>query len=271
MTTSYSNFYESSSLFHGSMMHAMGTRLDVLIVGPTKDISSACWEDIENEIKQLSLLYNKFDESSELYKVNNNARKSPVQVGNQLWSILSECKQYHAMTNGYFDISLKDYNQVILDYDKKTIYFNDDSIQLDLGAYGKGYALERIRPILQKYNIDCALVNFGNSSVLAVGSHPHGDSWPIGVENPTNPQETLGVIELRDCSLSTSGNMPSHTSHIVNPHTGDYSDEKKLISIKTFNAIDAEVLSTSLVIAPNEEASSITSNFIVDEFYSFSY
>lgn len=271
MTESYTDYYEASDLFHGSMMHAMGTRLDILIVGLSKFTSAACWEEIEAEIKKLSLLYNKFDEASELYDVNKNAATAPLKLGDELWKILSECKQYHAMTNGYFDITLKDYNQVILDVDKRTVFFKDPNIQIDLGAYGKGYALEKLRSILEKYEVNCALLNFGNSSVLAIGSHPHGDSWSIGVEHPTNAKEVLGVVELRDCSMSTSGNMPSHSSHIIDPHTGIFSEEKKLVSIKTFSAVDAEVLSTSLVIAPDEEVSAITSNFIVDEYYSFTY
>lgn len=265
------NYYEASELFHGSMMHAMGTRLDVLIVGLSEYTANACWEEMEAEIKKLSLLYNKFDETSELYRVNNNAALAPVKVGAELWRILSDCKQYHAMTHGYFDISLKDYNQVVLDASKQTVFFSDPDIELDLGAFGKGYALEKMRPIMEKYEVGCALLNFGNSSVLAIGSHPHGDSWSIGVEKPTSSQEVLGVVELRDCSMSTSGNMPSHSSHIVDPHTGVYSEEAKLVSIKTFSAIDAEVLSTSLVIAPEDMSSAITANFIVDEYYSFTY
>lgn len=271
MMESDTNYYEASDLFHGSIMHAMGTRLDVLIVGLPQFEAVACWEEMEAEIERLSKLYNKFDEASELYTVNEHASKMPIPVEGELWKILTDCKQYHAMTCGYFDISLKDYNKVVLDASKRTVFFQDPSIQLDLGAFGKGYALESLRPILEKHTVNCALLNFGNSSVMAIGSHPHGDSWSIGVEKPTSPQEVLGVVELRDCSMSTSGNMPTHSSHIVDPHTGVYSSENKLVSIKTFSAVDAEVLSTSLVIAPDDMASEITANFIVDEYYSFSY
>jgi len=247
----------------------MGTRLDVIIVGPDKNTSMICWESIMHEIFRLSRLFNKFDKESELYAINLQAGNAPVKVSKELWSVFADCKQYHNITSGYFDISLKDYNQVILDANKQTVYFQDKQIQLDLGAYAKGYALEKIRDILFSMHLDCALINFGNSSVLALGSHPYGDYWPIGIEDPYNPQTTLGVVELRDSTLSTSGNMPSHTKHILNPHTGDYTEVRKIVSVKTANAIDSEVLSTTLMIIPDELIKSVLSNFIVDEYQTF--
>ncbi|WP_029902546.1 FAD:protein FMN transferase [Prevotella sp. 10(H)] len=268
-TSSHFDFYESSNLFHGSMMHAMGTRLDVIIVGPDKNASLICWEKIEKEVLRLSKLFNKFDEKSELYAVNRKSAESPFRVSDELWRVLADCKQYHSMTSGYFDISMKDYSQVVLDGKKQTVYFNDKEIELDLGAYAKGYALEKIREILISKNVECALINFGNSSVLAIGSHPHGEYWPIGIEDPYNPQNTLGIIELKDNTMSTSGNMPSHTKHIVDPHTGISNESRKIVSVKTANAIDAEVLSTTLMIIPDELVSSVLSNFIVDEYLSF--
>lgn len=268
-SNSYFNFYESSNLFHGSLMHAMGTRLDVIIVGADKNISMMCWERIMDEVFRLSQLFNKFDKESELYAVNLKANDVAYKVSDELWSVLLDCKRYHNMTSGYFDVSLKDYNKVVLDVKRQTVYFEDDEIQLDLGAYAKGYALEKIRDILLSFHIHCALINFGNSSVLALGTHPYGDYWPIGIEDPYNPQVTLGVVELRDNTLSTSGNMPSHTKHIFNPHTGIYTEVRKIVSVKTANAVDSEVLSTTLMILPDELVKTVLSNFIVDEYLSF--
>jgi len=247
----------------------MGTRLDVVIVGPNKNTSMICWEKIENETLRLSGLFNKFEEKSELYAVNQHASHSPYRVSDELWTVLTDCKQYHNMTSGYFDISLKDYNQVVLDVKKQTVFFQDEQIQLDLGAYAKGYALEKIRGILFSQNVSCALINFGNSSVLALGTHPYGDHWPIGIEDPYNPQTTLGIVELVDNTLSTSGNTPSHTKHILDPHTGTYTEIRKIVSVKTVNAIDAEVLSTTLMIIPDELIKSVLSNFIIDEYFVF--
>lgn len=82
--------------------------------------------------------------------MNKNAATGPIKLGDELWKILSECKQYHAMTNGYFDITLKDYTQVVLDVDKRTVYFKDPNIQIDLVLMEKGMHC-RIERLLYVY------------------------------------------------------------------------------------------------------------------------
>lgn len=50
---------------------------------------------------------------------------------------------------------------------------------INLSGFLKGYALEKIRELLQQYEIENALVNMGNSSVLALGHHPLADGWKV--------------------------------------------------------------------------------------------
>ena len=54
---------------------------------------------------------------------------------------------------------------------------------------------------------------------------------------------------LYNQSLSTSGNTPQHTEHIINPHSGKYTPERKIVSAVSTNAVEAEVLSTALMVA----------------------
>jgi thiamine biosynthesis lipoprotein len=68
-------------------------------------------------------------------------------------------------------------------------------------------------------------------------------------------------IELRDEALSTSGNMPTHMKHIVNPRTQQFIEDKKIVSVVAQNSFDAEVLSTALMIANREEQEKILSHF----------
>jgi thiamine biosynthesis lipoprotein len=97
--------------------------------------------------------------------------------------------------------------------------------------------------------------------VLALGHHPFGDCWKISVENPFRPGEIVDEIELRDEALSTSGNMPTHLKHIVNPRTHQFIEDEKIVSVVTQNSFDAEVLSTALMIANHEEQGKILSHF----------
>lgn len=266
---SYSNYYEFSMLLHGSLMNIMGTRLDALLIGAEQTESLQIWSELEKEVKRLDKMLNKYDEESELAAINRQAAHYPVSVNDELWTILVDCQRYHQLSLGYFDISLKDFRSVVLDEANHSVCFQYDAIQLDLGGYAKGYALERIRTILMAHGIIRAFLNFGNSSVLALGSHPHGENWAIGINDPSHPNKTIGTIELYNNTLSTSGNMPQHQEHIINPHTGIYSRERKIVTIAAKNAIDAEVLSTALMVAGEELAQEIVSHFNIDKYLVF--
>ena len=166
------------------MASVMGTQFDILMVGTDSVLLSRVWEAIETEVKRLDKLLSRFDEASEVSRVNREAAHYPVAVSEELWQILQDCKRYHALTDGLFDITLQGFSQVLLSEKDRSVFFFSESLHVDLGGIGKGYALTRIRELLEKNGVEKALVNFGNSSVLAVGSHPLGDYWPVGVDNP---------------------------------------------------------------------------------------
>lgn len=243
----------------------MGTRFDILVVIENKTMGEDLWSKIQLELFRLDKLLNRFDVGSEVSQINANAYSSPFIISPEMLEILLNCKKYHDKTSSLFDITLKDYNKVLLNTGNKSVFFEEKDLQLDFGGYAKGYAIEKINDILIKHAIKNYFINFGNSSIYASGSHPYGNCWSIGIENPYNKGEMLGEYKLNDNGMSTSGNMPSNPKHIVNPFTGNYNEEKKIVSVVTKNAVDAEVLSTSLMIVQKEDEEKILNNFNVSE------
>lgn len=262
-------FYESSNLLHGSLPYIMGTRLDALILNVGEAEAKAIWERMSGEIIRLDGLLNKFDPESELSFINRQAYETPVPVCDELWNILLDCELYHKLSLGYFDITLKDFRQIYLDKEEHTLRFLEEGIQLDLGGYAKGYALEKIRDILQREKCFQALINFGNSSILGLGTHPYGENWSIGIPNPYILQENLGTMLLKNTAMSTSGNMPTHAKHILDPHTGLYSEKRRVVSVSSANAIEAEILSTTLMVADKENIPEILSHFQINQYLLF--
>ena len=264
----YFNYYQKSKLFHGSMMNIMGTRLDVVMTGDESHLTDV-WRRIVAETERLHRMLNKFDPASDISRINREAMKHPVELSEEFWNILTDIKTYHRGTLGFFDITLHDFNRVILDEKRRTAAFAENHVFLDMGGYAKGYALEKMREILSMNGVTQALVNFGNSSVLALGAHPHGKYWGIGIDDPFSPGRQLKTYELYNQSLSTSGNTAQHTEHIINPHSGNYSSERKLISVVSSNAVVAEVLSTTMMVADKNSILSIKKvfdNVIIDTF-----
>jgi thiamine biosynthesis lipoprotein len=98
-------------------------------------------------------------------------------------------------------------------------------VQLDLGGYAKGYALDRAVAILKEKGIENALVNIGGN-VMALGKK--GDTpWRIGLQHPREPGP-LATLPLYDGeAIGTSGDYQRYFeldgfrySHLIDPRTG---------------------------------------------------
>lgn len=269
MLSKYSHFYESSDLFHGSLLGIMGTRFDIILVGKKEESATKIWNKIMSVLEQLHNRLNRFDENSEVFFVNLKAHNQAVRISDCLWEILKDCKNYFEKTGGLFDITLNDFSNIQMHKDDKSVTFKSVNTSIDLGGYAKGYAIERVREILIENNVVDSLVDFGNSSVLALGKHPHGETWKLSVPNPFSTNNIIDEIELVNRNLSTSGNIPNHTRHIKNSRTGEFSDERKMVTVIAENAIDAEVISTVLMIAQPDETDKIVNNFNIEKYKIF--
>ncbi|MDR3261391.1 MAG: FAD:protein FMN transferase [Tannerella sp.] len=260
----YTNYYPSSQLFHGSVPYLMGTRLDALLFGEEPAALDALWRKIEAEIRRLERMLNRFDTESELFRLNRDAVLYPVGAPDELWSILQDCRHYFERTEGCFDITRGKFDRVEFDDEHRTVFLKDGA-NFDAGGYAKGYALRQIRFRLEAEAGHRALINFGDSSILAVGAHPHGEYWPVGIDNPYS-RVRMDDFRLCDGSLSVSGNMPSHPAHIVRPETGTYVTERKIIAVVADDPVDAEVLTTALMVAEQEQVERIVNRFKIKEY-----
>jgi thiamine biosynthesis lipoprotein len=239
----------------------MGTRLDALLFGADQSFLLTTWNKVVAELERLQQMLDKFNPDSELSLLSKNAVRNPAGMSEELWNILLDSKRYHKLTLGYFDITLSDFQGIEFDYDGHTVCFRGKSLSLDLGGYAKGYAMLKVRKMLVSLGIMQAFINFGNSSVMALGKHPAGKSWLVGIDNPFIPGQVLGSVELCDNSLSTSGNLPHHNRHIINPVSGEFYTGKKVVSVVADNDLEAEILSTALLLADDDVAEQIKENF----------
>ena len=89
--------------------------------------------------------------------------------------------------------------------------------------------------------IENALINMGNSSVLALGNHPVGTGWKVN-----------NILLHNEC-LTTSGNDSPERRHIVSPRDGKLVEGARQISVVTTNGAIGEILSTALFAADGEQ------------------
>jgi thiamine biosynthesis lipoprotein len=262
----YANYYSSSGLYHASLPLLMGTRLDVLLFGEDRQQLDTLWSDTEAELYRQEKMLNRFDRESEVAKVNHDAQFSSVQLSEELWEILLDCRRYYELTAGCFDVTLSDFSKIILMEASHSILFDQYGMMLDFGGYAKGYALQCVRKRFSEAGIKRALVDFGNSSVLAVGTHPFGENWPVGIKDPAGGA-LRATFNLKDTSLSVSGNTPAHPQHIINTEKSVAIAGDVMVAVVSDNPVDAEALTTAWIASGEEQAPEWMNHFDLENTY----
>ncbi len=124
---------------------------------------------------------------------------------------------------------------------------------LNLGAIGKGYALDRVAGSLRHAQVHHALLSAGRSSMLAIGGRGRG--WPVDIVSPRR-QRPIARVWIRDAALGTSGAGEQFVvvdgrrfGHVLDPRTGWPSDGMLSATVITASAADADALSTAFLVA----------------------
>jgi len=271
------------SLFSNSFF-AMGTRCDVVFTSIEQDIAEQAFERAKNEIKNLEFRLSRFILDSPVSTLNRTGKNKWTPVPEDLWEVLTVCFDFYQISNGAFDITaaplislwknnkdpeekeiekaheISGFDKVEFELENRRIRFLADKVEFDLGAIGKGIALDSVKPILLKQGIKNGIISFGESSILALGNHPNGDKWPLGIRNPYNLSEYIHVFLTSNETVTTSGTILNsdsgevlHRNHVINPVTGTPIEVRKNISLKSESATLGEFLSTALLILPDSD------------------
>ena len=242
-------------------------------------LADAALDEVDRIEQQLSV----FRVDSEVSKLNREAALAPVKVDQSLYQLLSLCKELHHDTEGAFDvtsgpltrcwgflmrqgrvptpeqieeaISSVGSEKLLLD-PSGSVFFTRSDIEINFGSIGKGYALDRIASIFDSQKQSC-LLNAAGSSFRAIGS----DTWTVGLRDPTVKSRRLGVLRLRNCSMSTSGSEEQffesegrRYGHIIDPRTGWPSESVTSVTVVTDSAAVSDALATAFFVAGRQLA-----------------
>ena len=245
--------------------YAMHTRIEMVAVGQQECAGRELAQLLEAEVKAMERRFNRFDSRSPLAVLNTRAATQEVKVDDELFLALELCEAFRRGTAGYFDVatdtSVKGQVSYMLNPNKHTVRYTSSGVALDMGGFAKGFALERVRKIVTDAGVESAVINFGNSSVAAIGHHPYGEWWLVGVEHTRVSGVMAREVHLCDSAMSVSGRTTRGEYHIINPRTGGTVAGEELILVEGRSALVAEVLSTALYAAPRAERTEIMKQY----------
>lgn len=241
---------------------AMGTRFEAFLFGQDRSHLDAVANRLWEKARNIERIISRFDPASEVYRVNRLGSHQPVRLSVELLSILQMCRGYCQLTQGSFDVARDAENRgadrhLELDVAKRTVQFSKSGVALDFGGFGKGYALDRMSEVLTESSITSALIHAGTSSILAIGDGPHGNGWPVAVNDPDSKRELAGQVTLCDSALSCSGvfRPGQEISDIVDRATGRPLEAQSHCIVLAPSAAEAEAVSTACLAMGYERTS----------------
>lgn len=257
-----SEYYPEQGAFYALHPDVMHTRFEMIIYDDRRKELEDLWAQIVERLEVWQTMFNRFDAGSEVARLNSWHDTLPHAISEEMVQALELCRGYWLATEHLFDITRRDMG--LVEWGEGQMRMCESDVTLDFGGFAKGYALLRIREMLAGQDIERAIVDFGHSTIMTVGSNPNGEDWAIALPSPYDGRE-VARFGLNNQTLSTSGNMPSYVGHIVNPQSGERNEDKVLSCVVAHNPLDAEVLSTVQMIATDEQMLRIVENFDIVE------
>lgn len=267
--------------------NAMATRFEIVLHGSNATILRAAGEEALDEITKLESQLSLYKPTSEIARINARAAFEPVRVTPLVFNLLKHARDLTQQCNGTFDITIAPLvrcwgfmngtghapdpqhlaaarecigiGHVHFDDARQTIRFDREGVMLDLGAIGKGFAIDRAADLLREAGIESALIHGGTSTVYAIGKPTDADAWKIAIANtlgaPKSDSARLPIVTLHDEALSVSAIWGRSfekdgkiLGHVIDPRTGEPTQGAQLSAVVTKSATDSDALSTALLV-----------------------
>ncbi len=248
--------------FQGKLPHnayrfshnSMATVFEIFVIHDDAGYAEqAAWKAFR-ELDRLELELSRFIENSDISRINNLSKHQSTQIGLDAFECLKQCAQLTSQTDGAFDITAgknTSMNMLQLDESDFSVTLLANSINLDLGGFGKGYAIDLMAQLFREWDIESVLIHGGKSSVLSISEPPGEKGWPITLSNPAQSGQILSHVYLKHRAMSASGLEKGH--HIINPLTGTTVDDRLAAWASTFGGATSDALSTAfMVMAPEK-------------------
>jgi len=236
------------------------------------------------EVERLERIMSLYRPDSALSRLNRDGTLDNPPF--DLVRVLSESRRYGAISGGAFDVTVQPLwelyadhfsrpdaspdgpaaaaiaasvarvGQYALDLDPSRLRFTRAGMGVTLNGVGQGYITDRVVELLRAGGVEHALVDMGKTR--AIGGHPAGGPWSVGLEDPRAPGAIAERIALTDRAVATAGGYGTlfdeagRFNHIFEPWSGRTSWRWLSVSVEAATATESNALSNAFAVMPEE-------------------
>ena len=226
----------------------MASRLEVIVYHPDPERGRRAAHAARDEVRRLERMLSAFRPDSELSRLNRLAAWGPVETDPELIALLEEAARIARLSGGAFNVAVEAGRRIgpdafRIDRVRSTVEYSAPGTRVDLGAIGKGYAIDRAVGLLRHSGVGSALVSFG-STAYGLGGQPGRQDWRLAIRHPRDPHRTVGTITLQNCAISTSGDY-EQPRHLIDPRSGQAATGTVSASVIAESAAASDAWSTA--------------------------
>jgi thiamine biosynthesis lipoprotein len=264
-------------------LEAMATRFELILAGDDPARLRAAGEEALHEIERVEGLLSRYRPSSAIAGINAAAGGAAVRVDPRVLALLRRCAELARLTDGAFDVTvgpllrawgfvggsgappeeetvarargLVGMERVEMDATACTVRLARAGMELDLGAVGKGYAIDCAIAVLEEHGVPSGLLHGGTSSVHIIGHVSARAPWRVAWRAPgeadrlrtlTAARPALSVSAPHGKAFVLDGRL---MGHVLDPRTGEPAGQALSACVVGPSSTVCDALSTALLVS----------------------
>ena len=260
-------------------------------------------KEIDEQLKYFYHLFNAFDSTSVISRVNRN---ESMEVDTLFQRAFHKAMEVSANTQGAYDVTcaplinlwgfgfnrkdsvtprtIDSVRQFIgyqkVQIEKGLVVKQDPRLIMNFSSLADGAVCDMIAQMLEKHDVQNYLVEFGGE-MRVKGINPKGEPWRLGITKPTDDvmganQELQQIVHFpQPLGMATSGNYRNfyvkdgkRYAHTIDPREGEPVQRDILsATIVAPDAMTADAYATAFMVLGSKEAKALAEKVTDIEYY----